>query len=233
MFIYSYDLVVYSNFSFFDDSLALGVAPSFELINKPFNFFRAFLNTFRDRFSFRSDISGIYIYCGLFGMGKTYSAVRDIIELKIKGFNIYSNFSLKFQDGRLNSWKDILSIPPNSVIFIDEVSDTFNSRAWSKMPRQIFGYFVQNRKLNIRIVCTAQMFDEVDKSIRNKAKYVIDCHKLGRFAWNNYYLVSKYNLKKKKPERRVFYDIQDYFSNYYDTYELVKSLSSSEFDSDS
>lgn len=232
MFIYGYDSFTTLDFSFSDSSFVLGEVPIYPLVNKKFNFFRALFNTFKDK-AIKSDISGIYIYCGLFGMGKTYSAVRDILDLKIKGYKVFSNFSLTFQDGRLISWQDILNVPPNSIIFIDEISDTFNSRAWSKMPRQIFGYFVQNRKLNIRIVCTAQMFDEVDKSIRNKAKYVIDCKKVGRFAWNNYYLVSNYCIKKRKPEKRVFYDIQDYFINYYNTFELVKSLGSSENESDS
>ena len=233
MFIYGYDSFITSNFTFLDSSFALGLLPSYPLVNKKFNFFRALANSIRDKSFNNTDISGIYIYCGLFGMGKTYSAVRDILDLKSKGYSVFSNFSLTFQDGKLSSWQDILTITPNSIIFIDEISDTFNSRSWSKMPRQIFGYFVQNRKLNIRIVCTAQCFDEVDKSIRTKAKYVIDCKKVGRFAWNNYYLVSNYCLKKRKPEKRVFYDIQDYFINYYNTFELVKSLGSSENDSDS
>lgn len=221
MFIYGIDKCVFLNFTF-DFKYILG-DNSYPLYVRKFNFFRALFDSFRDK-KLKNDISGIYIYCGLFGMGKTYSAVRDIIPLKQQGFSVYSNFGLTFQDGFLKSWKDILSIPPNSVIFIDEISDTFNNRSWAKMPRQIFTYFVQNRKMNIRIVCTAQCFDEVDKSIRTKAKCVIDCLKWGRIGLNRYYSGDVYMYKKKRPDRCVFYNIEDYFVNYYNTNEFVKSL---------
>lgn len=220
MFIYGIDECVFTNFTFYFSPLGDN---SFPLYLRKFNIFRALKDTFKDKFV-KNDISGIYIYCGLFGMGKTYSAVRDIIPLKLKGYSVYTNFGLSFQDGFLKSWKDIINVPPNSIIFIDEISDTFNNRAWAKMPRSIFTYFVQNRKMNIRIVCTAQCFDEVDKSIRTKAKYVVDCVKFGRIGLNKYYDSSLYSSKKKRPDKRVWYNIEDYFVNYYDTNEFVKSL---------
>lgn len=197
------------------------------------NVFRFIKLTFKDYIDGKGklkDISGIYCYCGLFGEGKTASMVKDLKELKDKGYNIYTNFNLSFQDGYLKHWQDILTVPNDSVIAIDEISETFNNRAWAKMPRRIFGQIVQCRKKNIRIACTAQEYEEIDKSIRNKAKYIIDCSKFLRIITNRYYVRKEYSKKKRECEFKTRFLIEDYFQDYYDTKELVKIMGGMEED---
>lgn len=197
------------------------------------NWYKFFVYTFKDYVDSRDklkDISGIYCYCGLFGQGKTLSMVRDLKDLHDKGYNIYTNFNLAFQDGYLKHWKDILNVPENSVIAIDEISETFNNRAWAKMPRRIFGQIIQCRKKNIRICCTAQEYEEIDKSIRNKAKYIIDCSKFLRIITNRYYVRKEYGKKKRTSEFTNRFLIEDYFDQYYNTKELVSILGGMEED---
>lgn len=174
----------------------------------------------------KRDISGIYIFTGLFGEGKTLSMVRELKKLKDAGFNVYTNFDCTFQDKHIISWRDIVNAPPDTVIAIDEISYIFNNKAWKSMPRELFGYIVQQRKRNVRIMATAQDFDEVDKSIREKAKYIIACRKFGRLIINRYYNILEYkrspNVRKREFTERFIRE--DKYSEYYNTEEIVKMM---------
>lgn len=189
--------------------------------------FKFIYYTIKDLFNKdKKDISGIYVYCGLFGCGKTLSLVRDLKKLKDDGYNVYTNFSCVFQDGKIVSWRDMLSVPANSVLAIDEASFIFNNKEWKNMPKELFGYIVQQRKKNIRMCFTAQDFSEVDKSIRDKAKYVIDCKRLGRLIINRYYTTAQFNraVNARKREFTVRFVREDCFSEWYNTNEVVKML---------
>lgn len=180
----------------------------------------------------KKDISGIYTYVGLFGQGKTLSMVRDLKLMKDKGYNIYTNIDVSFQDGRIVSWKDILNVPPNSVCAIDEISYIFNNKEWKNMPKEVFGYIVQQRKRNVRICCTAQSFEEIDKSIREKSKYVIDCKRYGRIIRNKYYTVKNFLRADSRRKKEFSYTFirEDKFADYYNTNEIVKMLKDTKCD---
>jgi hypothetical protein len=190
---------------------------------------RLIKNTVRD---FRSDktmdISGVWIYCGLYGEGKTISMVREANKLKQKGINIYSNIGIKFQDGHIVSWRDLLDLPTNSCICLDELSNLCNSRDWQKMPPELFSLLTQNRKANVRIMATAQIFDNVDKQYRELSRYIIQCSRTGRLQTLRYYNQRGYNHVENNRHNlfRETYDITDDLYEMYDTYEYVKKLKS-------
>lgn len=200
----------------------------FILIKFPFMFRLLYLTIydFFHRKEHKKDISGIYIFTGLFGEGKTLSMVRELKKLKDQGFNVYTNFDCTFQDKHIISWHDIVDAPPDTVIAIDEISYIFNNKAWKSMPRELFGYIVQQRKRNVRIMATAQDFDEIDKSIREKAKYIIACKKFGRLIVNRYYNILEYkrspNVRQRSFTERFIRE--DKYSEYYNTEEIVKMM---------
>jgi hypothetical protein len=173
-------------------------------------------------------IGGFYIYVNEMGAGKTLSMVREAKMLHDKGYKVYSNFCLSFQEYNLMHWRDIPKVPPNSVILLDEISDLFNSREWKNMPKGIFTYLINSRKRNVRIMSTAQEYDEIDKTIRTKATYVIECSHLGRLIRNKFYKRKIYEMgygnKGRKSEFSEWFIREDFYSDYYDTNEVVKVL---------
>lgn len=174
-------------------------------------------------------IGGFVVFVNPMGSGKTLSLVREAIKYHNAGYKVYSNFCLSFQDGQLNTWEDILNVPQNSVLCLDELSDLFNSREWKSMPKSIFTYIINSRKRNIRILATAQEFDEIDKSIRTKCTLVCECSHFLRWHRNKYYRRKIYELpltnKSRKKEYSDSFIREDFYSDYYDTNEVVKVLS--------
>ena len=171
-------------------------------------------------------INGVWIFCGLYGTGKTLSMSREALALHKKGYKVYSNYGLNFQEGEIFSWDDLTKIPPNSCICIDEISNIVNARDWKNMPPSFFQLLTQNRKMNIRLMTTAQNFDDVDKQFRTLVKYVIQCNKLWRFISNKYYSQAGYNHSDTKKStlftQRFFSD--DELFNIYDTNEIIEKL---------
>ena len=198
-----------------------------------FNIFKLIALTVKDIFNKDKDyIGGFYIYVNPMGSGKTLSMVREAKLLKDKGYKVYSNFFVSFQDQQLYHWKDIINVPPNSVILLDELSDLFNSRDWKNMPKQVFTYLINSRKRNIRIMGTAQEFDEIDKTIRTKATYVVECDHWGRLIRDKFYKRRVFELssgsKKRRCEFSEWFIREDFYSNFYDTNEIVNILSGME-----
>jgi hypothetical protein len=179
---------------------------------------------FRDKR--KKEINGVYIFCGLYGSGKTLSLVNEAYKLKKQGYSVYSNIGLTFQDGHIVSWRDVINVPPNSVICLDEISNLVNSRDWKNMPPEFFGLLTQNRKLNIRIMATAQVYDDVDKQFRTLVRFIIQCNRFGRIIRNNYYNQAGYAhvVDKRKKEFSHTYVVENYMYDLYDTYEYVQKL---------
>lgn len=173
-------------------------------------------------------IGGFIIYVNPMGSGKTISLVREAYKYHLQGYKVYSNFFMTFQDGQLNSWKDIIKVPPNSILCLDEISDLFNAREWKSMPKSIFTYIINSRKMNIRVLATAQEFDEIDKTIRTKCTYVAECNCFGRYHSIKYYrrLIFQLGLgsKKRRPSQKDSFIAEDELRNMYDTNEIVENL---------
>lgn len=171
-------------------------------------------------------ISGLWLYCGLYGSGKTLSMTNEAIKASSKGFSIYSNYGINGQNGNIVSWKDILEVPPNSIICLDEISNLINSRDWKNLPPEFFSLLTQNRKLNIRVMATAQVFEDVDRQFRTLTKYIIQCSKFGRVITNRFYNQQGYNHTpdKRKLLFKEKYVATDAIYNSYDTMEFIEKL---------
>lgn len=122
---------------------------------------------------------GIRMYVGMPGEGKTLSMVEYLVRLKQKNPNIkiYTNFGFKLETGpieNLEAFKDLYD--DNGVVFaVDEIQLSFAARKYQSFPTELIYVLTQNRKFKKHFVCTAQLFEHVDKVFRDLTNHVIDC----------------------------------------------------------
>lgn len=171
--------------------------------------------------------NGVWCYVGLYGNGKTLSMVTEAYRLKNKfKYNVYSNCAVTFQDGTIERWQDLLSVPPHSVILLDELPNLLDNYAFKSMPDNLFSLLSQNRKIDIRIMATAQVFDDSVKKFRTLTRYVVECKHFGRLYINAFYNQKEYARgdSVKKASSRQYFVAQDFMYNLYNTLEFIKKL---------
>jgi len=132
------------------------------------------------------------MYVGLQGKGKTLSMVHYLEELRAKypGIQIYTNFGYKYQTGEIKNLDDFLTLESEKgiVFAVDEVQLTFQARQYSKFPPEMIFVLTQNRKFRKHFVCTAQLFEHVDKVFRDLTNEIVDCSNItGRWFFNRCY----------------------------------------------
>lgn len=174
---------------------------------------------------------GLNIYIGLFGHGKTLSAVHEIYRVakRYPYVHILTNVPLPALDQErvemLTSYKQIVDCQENTLIFIDEISTLFNSRAYKDFPMDLLFQVLQCRKNRKQLIATAQRFGHVDKLMRDITDYVIDTNKYWRLQSNKFYDAWDYenamnrDLIKCKKSRWWFVRNKDY--EHYDTRQLI------------
>lgn len=184
---------------------------------------------------------GIRMYVGLPGSGKTISMVEYLIWCKLTypGIKIYTNFGFLFEDAPIENIKDLLTLQNDKgIIFaVDEVQLSFQSRQYNAFPPEMIFLLTQNRKFKKHFVCTAQLFEHVDKVFRDLTNEVIDCHGyFDRVFYQKCYAGIDYKRKalpgfldsgttKKDPIlfKYSFFATDDLFASY-DTYKVVQSF---------
>lgn len=178
---------------------------------------------------------GILIYIGMFGTGKTLSAVRYVInQAKQYNLHVYSNIKLNgIEYTELKNFKDIIDAPPDSIFLIDEISTLFNARDWKNFSIDLLFQILQCRKNRKQLVCTAQRFQHVDKLLRDVTSEVVVCSKTWRFCHNQYYDAYDYenvsNGRLIKRIANVWYFATNAHYNAYDTSELIDNFKKAEF----
>lgn len=184
---------------------------------------------------------GIYFFCGRQGAGKTISAVKYIKELQQKyDCLVFSNCSIQCIDGVITDLSNLFEIVENAngsniVFFLDEVQTLFSCANSKNFDENILAFITQQRKNNVHIVVTSQVFTRVAKPLREQAFRVIDCRTyLGRCTINKVYDAFDYlemieattedkKLKVKCLWGESFFQT-DEIRNFYNTYETIHKL---------
>ena len=189
---------------------------------------------------------GLHIYVGMFGSGKTISMVEKAYRIA-KAFpqvKILTNMKLVgFPDHteiiQLKNYKQIIEMPGDTLILIDEISTILNSRRWDKegVPPALLGQLLQVRKQKKMLLSTAQRFGHVDKLIRDITFTVIECKTyFKRWTFQISYDGYDYeNANMMKPAIAIgHYDFlqTDKVRKLYDTWELIDNMKKEEFLSD-
>ena len=178
---------------------------------------------------------GLRIYVGLFGTGKTLSAVRYVTNNASRyHLNVLSNIHLNdVSYTPLVNYNQIIDAPPNTIILVDEVSTVFNSRSWKDFNINLLFQLLQCRKQRKQLVCTAQRFAHVDKLLRDITAEVIVCRKWWRVCTNTAYdgwdfenAVAQFTIPMLW---RLSYVATNRLYNAYDTEELIDNVKRTEF----
>lgn len=123
---------------------------------------------------------GVTMYCGQQGAGKTI-AMTEYLERMRKKFPkaiIVTNYGYIHQTHEFNDWKDFFEIRngADGVIFaIDEIQNEFNNRAWKNFPEELMSEITQQRKQKVKIVCTAQVYEDVAIQLRRQSFFIVNC----------------------------------------------------------
>lgn len=176
-------------------------------------------------------VYGVYVFCGIHGKGKTISMIREIEKDLAKNpqLKVYTNFFYEKQYGHLNHWTEMIDIAEagNAIIALDEVHTSFGSRAWKDFPEELISLISQNRKDGVKLILSAQVFDSIEKTIRDQAHWVINCKNFGkRLFLNVYYTIDQYgkSLEKRKADYRRWFVASDDMRYSYNTKEKIRSL---------
>ena len=178
---------------------------------------------------------GMRVYVGMFGTGKTLSAVRYVTRYAKKyNLNVLSNIRLEgISYTPLVNYKQILDSPPNTIILIDEVSTVFNARSWKDFNINLLFQILQCRKNHKELVCTAQRFAHVDKLMRDITAEVVVCRKHGRICTNTSYdgwdFENVPTAIAIRPLWRHAYVATDALYSAYDTSELIDNARRTDF----
>ena len=124
----------------------------------------------------------------------------------------------------------------DGVIFgFDEIHLTFESTKWQDAPANLLDYISQQRKFHKQILGSSQVFNRIDKKLREQTNYVVECNSIfnGRLVINSYYKTVEYiangekmdkGTRKRKVHRRKCFIGYDNIRNSYNTEQIMKEL---------
>lgn len=155
-----------------------------------FAFFNAkiyidFKTFFKKGFKKLDNAFGLYCYTGKQGKGKTYSAIKFLIEQKlqhgyiiltnVKSFNAFDD-TLYFQtiDELIDKAIELTKNGKKIIIFFDEIFTILEKR--TPMNKKILSFISQLRKRQIVLVTTAQEWSEINITFRRYVRYQISCN---------------------------------------------------------
>lgn len=174
--------------------------------------------------------SGIVIFEGPQGSGKTISMIRTVMILqhKYKKVKVMDNLGYEFTDFDIQNPNDILKI--NNDVFgvitsLDELGIWFNARKFKEFDNSMLQVIFENRKCRRLLLGTCQKFLMIDKNLRIQTSSIISCRCVGPIVFNIHKIpimdsegtVQRYQFKGIK----VFVQSNDLRSAY-DTYHVIK-----------
>lgn len=137
--------------------------------------------------------SGIWVFCGAQGSGKTLSAVQCLQKMckQYPKAVVCTNLEVKGIDNEIVVFEDYeqLKTMDNGIhgiiFFLDEVHILWNSLESKDIPISEMACFCQMRKNRRVIIGTSQVYNRIAKPIREQLQYVITC--------KNYFGVLQHN----------------------------------------
>lgn len=206
--------------------------------------FRDLAYFIRHRKDRKLHLYGIWLFCGLYGQGKTMALTEYLTRMKRRykdKIYVCTNYGFKDEDFALTDWHDLLKEYDKPVIFgYDEIQNEFNSRDYKNFPYELVKLLTQNRKGNGKqIVGTAQRFNRVDKVIRELSSHVIECRTFwGRWTSTRKYDIEDYEqylstvdvIRKHKIHKRRYSFIQsDSLRDSYDSFQMLESAKNKDY----
>lgn len=150
---------------------------------------------------------GLHLFIGMFGGGKTISAVRRAYNIckSHKGVTVLTNLTLYGfpEDTRIiklvNS-SQILELPDKSIVLIDEIGSIFNSRDFASskksVPKPVYQLILQCRHRRIMLLGTVQRWNLLDKQLRDIADTLTVCHSYFADPFARYTTCAEYDAQE-------------------------------------
>lgn len=154
--------------------------------------------------------SGIVMYGGLFGTGKTFNIVDYVTNIyrHYDNVEIYSNVTLNDIPYTEFRYFEQITEPveegKHRIYVCDEFGSLFNSRNYKDTKLTEIQYMTalnQLRKESKLLLISTQRYGMVDKMFRQVCKEWRECHKLWRFMW--YFRYDPYDLEYSYDPRIV------------------------------
>lgn len=186
--------------------------------------------------------SGILLFCGSQGTGKSVSAVhyvRNLIE-DFPRLRIVTNMDVCFMGYpnevvRYTDSDDLVKYGSNGddgVLFLlDEIHLIWNSLESKSVTPADMIEFAQSRKQRRLIVGTAQRVTRIAKPVREQLKYVVDCHNFFGFLQLNTLIDMEECIESvdgtiEINNGRLVWYVHDYLlrNTAFDTYQKMKRI---------
>ena len=188
---------------------------------------------------------GVTLYVGEQGSGKSIAVTEELERLRklYPKALIITNYGYVHQTQEFTDWKDFFDIRngEDGVIFaIDEIQNEFNSKAWKEFPEELLSEITQQRKQKVKILATAQVWEDVVVQLRRQTLFVCECSTIAeRWTFVRCYKKRVYNramqLAEGTENRKIPYlwkrsFIQDEnIRDLYDTEKKIERLKRTEF----
>lgn len=188
--------------------------------------------------------AGITCFIGMFGHGKTLSMTKYATSI----YQMYGNKVRFISNYHLNNIPYIPLVNFNqivelgeeenckydaTIIMIDEIELLLSHRNFSNFPLTLLSSLMQQRKLKIRMVVSAQRWFTIDKIFRSITSDIWDCNKYWRFqhivnydAWD-YENAMNFSLIRPRINRWWFVKDSDFKA--YDTKQMISRQSAEDF----
>lgn len=202
----------------------------FNLIDFLLDFIKMSVYDFKHRVPDAFRESGIVVYEGMQGSGKTISMIHDIMVLQHKypKVKVIDNLGYKFQDRELQHPNDLIDYKNGVygvITGLDELGVWFNNRNFAEMPKEFIQVIFENRKVRRLLMGTVQRFGTMDKSIRLQVGEVRSCFHFGAltgYVRKKPFVDQDGNVHRSKfLGIRVFIQTTD-LRDAYDTYKVIK-----------
>lgn len=178
--------------------------------------------------------SGIVIYVGNQGSGKTISMIHDVLMIshKYPKAKIMTNVGLSLDHEDLNSPEDLLSFTNGIygvITPIDELGVLFNSRKFKEFPPEMCQVIFENRKSRRLLLGSVQKLHLMDKNLRCQVSTIKRCFTffgvLSGYIKQYPNFDSDGNIVSSRFAGIHFYIQSQDLRNCYDTYEVIRKFS--------
>ncbi len=205
----------------------------------PFNIFKVikYKLDFKKKYPTYFDPSGLLVFCGSQGSGKTLSAVQYVKKLcreypkcilctNVEIFGLPEHTKVIEYDG-LDCLTKLENGYEGIIYFIDEIHLEFNSLESTDIPIEVMIEVSQQRKQRKHIVGTSQVFGRMSKQFREQVKWVICCKNYFGCIQNNALVDAEdaeqdgTDLHGAIKHRYIWFHRPDLYSSY-DTYAKMK-----------
>ncbi len=177
--------------------------------------------------------SGIHIFCGEQGSGKTISAVEfcQRIKRQYPESILKTNTDISFADKTISDVNDVISCSNGvygEITFLDEIQNWFASNESRNFPPEMLSEVCQQRKQRKILVATSQVFTRLAKPIREQCTLLyLPMTFMGVLTIVRVYkpkLNSEAELKKLRPIKTYCFIQSKELRESYDTYKKIDRL---------